>query len=338
MTGRVTLKDIADDTGLSISTVSRVLSNKGKISRKSVRKVFESAQRLNYPIFYTQAPTELRSSLSIALVTNFHPGEFHASFYNGFLEAAKGSGTWLALFHVERDRDKTIDLINSIKRKHFDAVVLYLPGFKKADYIELQNLNDAFPVVSAAPIATPAIDTVVFDNYSGGYLVAKYFHEQGFRKLGVIQGPSDELETHLRKNGFNDYCEQHGLEIVWKHKTDYELSSGKHAFKEFLSLSNKPEAIFFGNDALAIGFVNSAARHGLHIPADIAIAGYDNIPACEYVIPSITSVNTPHNQLGESIINLLKAKLKDPNSAKKTPISTTLVPVNLIERESSRAV
>jgi len=332
---KITLKDIAKDTGLSISTVSRALAKSGKISLPNVKKVFESAQRLNYPVVSNMAPFELRNSVYIALVTTFHPGEFYASFFNGFALAAKGSNIHFGLFNVCLKNDCTFRFLESIKKNQFDAAVLFLPGLAKQDYLDIINRVTGFPMISAAPIATPVMDSIVFDNYSGGHLMGKHFHEQGFRKIGIIQGPTSELETHLRKNGLINYCEQNELELVMTYHSDYNIASGKGAYEHYKGLKIKPEVIFACNDALATGFMHSAARDGLSIPTDVAIAGYDDIPICEYHNPTLTSIRTPYESLGKNILDHLSNQLS--NTAKHVPHSgsTKLIPVSLMAREST---
>lgn len=332
---KITLKNIAEDTGLSISTVSRALSQNGKISPKNVKKVFESAQRLNYPIYQHAAASKFRSNFYIALVTHFYPGEFYASFFDGFSQAAAGSNIHFGMFNVCDKNDSSLRFLDSIKRNHFDAAVIFLPGLSKNDYWEIINRVGDFPIVTTAPLATPVMDTIVFDNYSGGHLVAKHFHERGYRKIGSIQGPSSEVETHLRKNGLSDYCEQNGLDIIWNFKSDYDITSGKAAYEEFKLLKHKPDAIFAGNDALALGFMHSALRDGVSIPGDVAIAGYDDIPSCQYQNPTLTSVQTPYKALGQNVLDLLTEQLHKPDSVARHSGSSKLVPVKLIERESS---
>jgi DNA-binding LacI/PurR family transcriptional regulator len=335
MSKKVTLKHIAADTGLSISTVSRALSQSGMISLPNVRKVLDSAHKLNYPIRHASSPNELPDILYIAIITNFHPGEFFASFFHGFAKASEKSNIRFGLFHVGTKYEKCLSFIESIKKKRFDGAVLFLPGLSKSNYHDVIRRVQDFPMISAAPLATPVMDTVAFDNYSGGHLVAKHFHQKGYKKIGIIQGPATEVETHLRKNGLVDYCDQHGLQIVWNYKTDYDISSGKLAYKSFSALSNKPDAIFAGNDALALGFMHSAQRDNLRIPEDVAIAGFDDIPLCDYQNPTLTSIHTPYEKLGKNIIDLLVEQLSLGDKNMHHSGSTKLVPVSLIERESS---
>lgn len=331
---RTTLKDIAQDTGLSISTVSRALNRIGGISHESVIKVQESAYRLKYPIDDEHKLPEIHSTAQIALVTNFKPGEFYSSFYNGFLKAASHRNLHIALLNVNEKDGSLLSFIRLIK-KSFDAAVLFLPGLSKSDYQSLITDAGGFPMISAAPLATPVMDTIAFDNYSGGYLIAKHFHDRGYRKIGFIQGPTSKVETHLRKNGFLDYCDHHDLQLVWNFSTDYDISSGREAYTDFKNSDNKPEAIFAGNDSLAIGFIHAAIKDGCSVPGDVAIAGYDNIPMSEYQNPSLTTIDTPFTELGKHVLDSLSRVLSEPLNDFHHSGSTRLIPVRLVERESS---
>lgn len=332
---KITLKDIAEDTGLSISTVSRVLNKSGKISPKNEIRVFESAKRLNYPLNSGSSFNAEKTEIFIAVITHVHPGDFYSSFFNGFTKAALGTNVNFGLYNFSPEKEDGFKFIKSLHKNNFDAAVLFIPRLTKSDYQYLLKHSDNFPMVSAAPLATPIMDTISFDNYSGGHLVAKHFHEKGYKKIGVIQGPSTEIETYLRKNGLVDYCEQAGIEIVWNHKTDYHVSSGSKAFDEFILLENKPDAIFASNDALAMGFMHAAKNVGLNIPEDVAIAGYDDLMMCEYQNPTLTSVHTPYVELGKSILDHITDQINSTSNIIKHSGTTKLIPVKLMERLSS---
>jgi DNA-binding LacI/PurR family transcriptional regulator len=332
---KITLKDIAKDTGLSISTVSRALARKGKISSKNEKKIFESAHRLNYPLNNVSTPVSLRDNIYIALITRFHPGEFYASFYEGFDLASKNTNVNFGLFNVANKEKSNIDFIASVKQDLFDAAVIFLPTFSESDYHELiEEVGIEFPMISAAPLATPVMDTVAFDNYRGGHLVAKHFHERGYKKIGIIQGPTSKIEAQLRKNGLTDYCETNGLEVIWDYHTNYDLEEGQAAYEHFKSSANKPEAIFASNDALGVGFMQRAIRDGLSIPKDVAIASYDDLPICKYHHPTITSVHADYETLGANILDMLMERLHNEEPTPHTGF-TKLVPVTLNVRESS---
>lgn len=333
---KTTLKDIAEDTGLSISTVSRALSQTGKISRENEKIVFESAQRLNYPLASSRTPLELRETINIALVTRHFTGEFYASLFSGFDESTLNSKVRMNLISINFASSPLTQILTELDRNNFDAAVIFLPEFKAADYSNLLEATKGdFPLVSIAPIANPVMDTVAFDNYRGGYLVANHFEEMGYRKLGIIQGPVKQSEAMLRKNGFIDYIHASDtLELTWQHNGDYSFQHGKDAYDAFRELDDKPEAIFCSNDGMTLGFMHNAIRDGIHIPNDVAVAGFDDLPTCELYTPTITSVRTPYDLLGKKTIELITERLENPNETLHSGY-TSLVPVSLSVRESS---
>ncbi|PTM15328.1 MAG: hypothetical protein DA446_08825 [Bacteroidetes bacterium] len=332
---KVTLKDIAEDTGLSISTVSRALSRTGTISSKNEQKIFQSAQKLNYPLSNMDTPARLRKSIYVALITRFHPGEFYASFFDGFDNASKNSNVNFGLFSLANRKESDLEMILSLKNNLFDAAVIFLPSLTVNDYVEIiEKVGMDFPMISAAPMATPIMDTVAFDNYRGGHLVARHFHEQGYKRLGIILGPSDKMEAQLRRNGLTDYAENNGMEIVWEYPTNYDLTEGQAAYDNFKVSKHKPEAIFCLNDALAVGFMQRAFKDGIKIPRDVAVASYDDLPICQYHHPTITSVHPDYTTLGQNILKLLMDRMELGADTTHTGF-TRLVPVTLNVRESS---
>ncbi len=335
---KITLKDIAEDTGLSVSTVSRALSRTGKISKENEKKIFESAHRLNYPLSNIHTPIELRKSINIAIVTKHYTGEFYASLFEGFDQSTEDTKAAMSLISVSHVSSPMPQIVSELRKTHYDAAVIFLPEFKAADYKELlTSVSRDFPLVSIAPIANPVMDTVTFDNYRGGYIVATHFEERGHKKLGIIQGPVKQSEAMLRKSGFVDYIQASDkIDLVWQFNGDYSFQKGKEAYEDYkrLPASDKPEAIFCSNDGMTLGFMHSAIRDGVHIPDDISVAGFDDLPTCELYTPTITSVHTPYELLGKKTLELIFNRLEEKIDKHHVGY-TSLVPVTLSVRESS---
>ena len=332
---KVTLSDIAKETGFSISTVSRTLRGEGKISKKNERKILEAAERLEYPVnkFYQiQKKTE---NLFVAVITQFHIGEFYASFYDGFLQAAIKRNVNVGLFSVANDISRVDIFINKLYEKGFSAAVVFVPGLQTDDYKRiLEKTPVDFPIISCSNNIHPVIDTVTFDAYRGASLVAEHFRDNGYKTVGMIEGPGDsQPEARFRKNGFADFCTHHDeIEFIWSFPGNYQYESGTQAFEAFRKLKNKPRAIFAANDAMAMGFMEVARKAGYQFPQDIALAGYDNLPICESHYPTLTSVDTNFSRLAEVTIDTL---LERSHTFTSHQGMLSLVPVKLAVRESS---
>ena len=331
-----TLKQIANEAGVSVSTASRILRGDSKRDSKNVQRVMEAAKRLNYPVqakfaspFYDET-----NHLMVALITHFHTGEFYASLFHGMDEAAREAGFKLSLFHSESDAESIIAFIQELSFKSYDAAILFLPMLSEEDYREIQEqCPEEFTIISAAAVVNPVLDTVSFDSYRGGHYAGKHFEEHGYKDVGVVLGSTNRNESLLRKSGFTDFVDHHSnMNLVWQFIGDYTVESGRKAYRDYRRKRKKPRAIFLSNDYMTLGFMEEARRDGVIIPEQVALVGYDDLPICSYHYPSISSIHTDYKKLGTSAINLIRDKIK---SGEPHQGLLNIVPVNLKERQSS---
>lgn len=332
---KVTLKDISEDTGYSISTISRVLNGSQKISTKTRREVYHSAKKLNYPLQHSPNGDAFLDTLNIGLIlTRFDIGEFYASYYSGFNNAAEAQDIQLSLSVIDLPLKEAVKRITKLVTMKMDGLILFAPQYRREDYkLILEALPDKYPIVSNGLIENPVLTTVTFDGYSGGYSAAEHFHQRGYARCGMIRGAFDAIEARYRSNGFKDYIQKTaGMELIWNFGGDFSFESGKEAFKAFRELEEKPRAVFASNDEMGHAFIEEAIVEGYDIPADVAIVSYDDLPICERHHPGISSVHTDYQTLGEVTLEKLKDILTNPKQEKSV---LSLVPVDLIVRETS---
>lgn len=331
---KVTLSDIAEETGFSISTVSRTLRGQGKISKQNERLILEAAKRLNYPLQNNSGTHLNREDLFVALLTGFHTGEFYASFFEGFIKAGKVKNLDVSMFNAPSEVDEICSLIKRLRNSGYSSAVLMVPALHRGDYQQiLEQTPSDFPLISCSNIIHPVLDTVTFDAYRGASLVADHFAERGYKTVGFIEGPADKPEARYRKNGFIDTVKHaSNVEFIWSFPGEYMVKSGIKAFENFEKSEQKPRAVFAADDATALGFMESARAKGYKFPEDIALAGYDNLPMCEYHFPKLTSVNTNYEKLAEITLDVLMERLF--NSVPHQGL-VSMVPVDLVVRHSS---
>lgn len=333
---KVTLKDIATDTGYSVSTVSRVLNGSSKISQKTREEVLQSAEKHGYTTPRVRNAQNSTSTMNIALVgSGFHEGDFYVSFFHGLNQAAHQNNIRLFLLGVLDPREQIEEVVREITFNYYDGLILYIPEFTRADYEKVQSyLPKKFPVISNAFIENPVLTTITFDNYSGGYMAAKHFQDQEFQKVGIINGPKNRAESRFRSNGFLDYVsQQDSMDLTWVQNGDFTFEAGVEAFGHFHQLENKPQAVFACNDDMSNGFMEAAKQHGYNFPDDIALIGFDDLPLCRHNQPSISSVSTDFEELGQATMRIMREKLSNPNL--KTNM-VSFVPVSIAARESSQ--
>lgn len=225
---KVTLKDIAEETDYSISTVSRVLNGSKKISEKARREIYQTAKRLKYPIYRTRNGSKIVDSLKLFfVVTGFHIGEFYASMFNGLNNAAEKHNAQLSLISMQKSFDETLDSIQELSQ-NYEGLIIFAPEFHKQNYRKLKEvLPDKYPIVSNALIENPVISTVTFDSYSGGFLAGEHFRKKGYHTCGIIKGPFKKAESRYRSNGYRDYIFQAPeMELCWEFQGDFTFESG----------------------------------------------------------------------------------------------------------------
>jgi len=327
---RVTLKHISVDTGLSVATVSRTLSRRERRHTPNEEKIYASAQKLGYPLFIN---ADKNHQLSIALVMKLFEGEFYASLMNGFYKASESSVSEIVFSYVAKQNDNLVDDIINLSKKH-SGICLFLPSMTNNDYLKIKEGVGQYPIISLLPSQNPKIDTVCFDSYRGGYMLAKHFEEQGYKKFGYISGPPKRADALNRKNGFiNHIYENDDLELAWSFEGDFSSSSGKAAFEKFKNTGLKDIAIFGGNDHSCFGFMKAAIESGYKIPDDFMIAGYDNLSFCETFTPELTSIATDFHELGKKSIRIIE-NMAAENSDSFGNIS--MIPVTIKIRTSSQ--
>ena len=325
----MTLKHISDDTGLSIATVSRTLNRKRRRYSANEEKIYASARKLGYP-FFTNAGEN--GKVSIALVMKLFEGEFYSSLINGFYEASGNTDSEIVFSYVEKQNDNPVDDIISLSKK-YSGICLFLPSMTDNHYLKIKEKVGRYPIISLLPSKNPKIDTVCFDSYRGGYMMAKHFEERGYKKFGYISGPTRRADALFRKNGFlNHVHESNGLELVWSYEGDFSTNAGISAFAEFKKTGLKDIAVFGGNDYSCFGFMKAAIESGYKIPDDFIIGGYDNLSFCENFTPELTSVVTDFHELGKKAIRTIENLVTDNID---TVGQISMIPVGIKIRNSS---
>jgi len=325
---KVKLQEIADKVGVSVATVSRVLSKTKLRNTKTEIAVISVAKKLGYPYLPTKFKDEKLKN--IVFITQLEEGEFYLSLFKGFHETSIGTDYRFTLVSLKDKKQPISEIINTVKL--YDAGCIFLPSLNEEEYLRIKEGCYNIPIVSLAPIPTPIIDTITFDSYSGGNIMAKHFYELGFNNVGIIYGKPNLAEANNRKNGFLDFVNGHkSMRLLWEYDGDYGTKSGMKSFHDFKENGfNNNIAIFSCNDTMALGFLREATACRMNIPKDLKLSGYDDIPMCKNTIPSLTSITTNYRDIARQVISYFEQNTNDLKG------HLYLVPVSLAERNSTR--
>ena len=196
---RITLKHIADKTGYSISTVSRVLNGTNKISLDVQRRIVQVAEELEYPFNKNQIPMYSNGTKDVVLISELAHGEFYASAYTGYFNAAAKLDVNLSLVSANQHEKSLFDIITARIQHQVDGIALFVPTMEHKDYKKLlDDLNKAqvsIPIISNGLIENPIVPTITFDGYSGGFVAAECFDQRNMKKVGIVKGPLERQKV-----------------------------------------------------------------------------------------------------------------------------------------------
>ena len=324
------LKEISKITGYSISTVSRVLSNKISGNSKSAKEILAVARRLGYSKYRTAKPSNNRT-LDIALVTEHYSEEFYAYLYASF-DLICSNNDYSLTIHSIRHAHNISDQLTYLSQTH-DGIILFLPSLDLDGYKSTKKILHNYPTISIAPAFEVVFDTFTFDSYQGGTLAAKQLLKEGYKKFGVINGPRDKWEAALRKSGFTDTIYNAGFTIIWQYDGDYSFEAGEEAYHDIRNENLKNIGIFTSNDQMAVGFIHAALEHSQWKRGQYGIIGYDNILFSKIFFPKLTTIHTNIDHLASESLSHIARMIKAEVSVNALP-RKTLIPVSIRTRDT----
>lgn len=329
----VTIKDVAKEANVSITTVSRVLNDKPDVNDDTKKKIKKIIEELNYKPNDIARGLVLNKTNTIGLIIPDIANPFFPGVARGVEDIARKFNYSVIYSNTGNDKDKEKEAIELLKSKRVDGMIVSLSVNQKNKELLRRLKKEKFPVVQIdrkiPGVNTPA---VVVDNIKSAKDVVNYLKIQGHKDIGHITGDLEVIPSRDRLKGFKQALNELGLQLKneWIKKGDYSKDSGYNKMKEILSSKVKPTAVFAANDLMALGAYQAILEEGLQIPIDISIVGHDDIELTSLVTPKLTTVNQPKYKLGESAVELLVKKIKNIDSEYNDIVLST----ELIERDS----
>jgi LacI family transcriptional regulator len=331
-----TIIDIARAAGVSFKTVSRVVNREPGVSDKTRKQVEAVIARLNYqPNVWARA---LRSSRSYLIGMFSH--DVSRSYVNVVLVSAM-MGCQSAGYHVvveevpESPRALGKRMRSIVESVQLDGAILVPPVSDSV--VAMDVLAEAkIPFVRISPYAHLERGSGVrVDDRKAARAITEYLLGLGHRDIGFVCGPSSHAAAAERHRGFLDAMRAGGGNVrpEWIAKGGFTVESGVAAAEVLLSGSRLPTAVFAANDESALGFMSAAFRHGLVVPDDLSIVGFDDAPGAALAWPPLTTVHQPIDKMAGAATALLLAGIEHHE-----PRRTQMVDLNIVVRESARAL
>jgi LacI family transcriptional regulator len=336
---RATIKDVARIAGISTQTVSRVINDRPDVSPETRQRVLQVIMELDYQPSALARSLISQRSYTLGVVTAGLKYIGPSRTLNGITSMAEELKYALLLEEIPRFETEDIEpLLQDLLARHVDGIVWAVPevGDNRRWVDGLLN-GLRVPVVFLTMQTRPGITTVSVDNYAGGTLATQHLLDQGCQRIGHISGPPDWWEARQRKQAWQDTLKKAGLPVRDGHciEGNWSSSSGETAFTLLLETYPEMDAVFVGNDQMALSVLEIAHRRGLRVPQDLAVAGFDNMAESGYFWPALTTINHDQYELGcravQETVKQIEAAHRGENLM---PQNITLAP-ELVVRESS---
>lgn len=332
------LKQLADRTGLSISTVSRVLSGKAqgaRISDKTRDRVLKEARRQGIVINEVARGLRLRISKTVGLIIPDISNPFFATLARQVEHVSRARNYSVLLCDSEESTDVEAANVHLMTNRRVDGLIVAPVGGRQ-DHLEAAA--SIMPLVLIDRIL-PGVNVpcVASDNEGGGELAVRHLVAMGHRRIGCVQGLPASSTNAGRIQGFRKAAREAGLEIPdeWIAGEGYTLESAKRHATILLSSPDRPTAIVAMGNSLALGVLHAARDLGISVPEELSLVGFDDQPWAEWLTPPLTTIAQPVESLGASATELFFTRLeKFSGSGEAVAEETVTLPMFLIARGS----
>ncbi|GAQ24816.1 LacI family DNA-binding transcriptional regulator [Tepidanaerobacter syntrophicus] len=308
----ITIKDIAEKAGVSITTVSKIINKKDDdISDKTRNKVLKVIDEYNYIPSALATGLVTKKTNTIGLLLPDISNAFFAELARGVEDGANCEGYNVILCNTDDDPEKENQYLSVLKSKHVDGIVFLSTAL--SNHGEIRELNSkGFPVI----VLDRAFDdedilAVFIDNVMGGYLATKHLTEFGHEAIGCITGPLKPKLAIQRLEGYKKALKEAHIDFNEEliYEGNFKTKSGELGAKKLLKAG--ATAIFASNDMMAYGVYKAVHDEGLSIPYDISVVGFDDIFLSEILSPPLTSVKQPTYEMGIISAAMLIKKIKN---------------------------
>jgi LacI family transcriptional regulator, galactose operon repressor len=321
----VRLKDIADELGVSVVTVSRALRDRPDIAKDTKARILERVKRLNYrPNIAARSLVTGRSSLIGLIVPDLiHP--FFAEIAKGLSATLREKNYFVLMSSSESDPQLEQDEIEHMLAHHLDCFVV---ASCQKDTLSLRRIGEAGVPMVLIDRSFPGFSSnfVGIDDHKAGAMAAEHLINQGCKRIAHIRGPATNVGNN-RVAGCRDTLLKRGRSapdhfiVACGEASDSDGETrGSKAMEEILTLKPRPDGLFCFNDTIAVGAMVRALEAGLRIPQDMAFVGCGNFHYSSKLRVPLTSIDQRSREIGERAARMITHLLEKPSARKRTSI------------------
>lgn len=333
----ISIRDIALRAGVSHTTVSRALHDNPLISREVRKRIQQIALDMGYVPNEVAQSLKQRQTNSVGLVVTSIADPFVGRVVRGIEETAQTAHMNVILSVSDNQPEQEMAVIENFNRRRVDGIII---AASRLEIRDLQRLAKwPIPIVlinQQSEVPADGLTSVAIDDFSGAKMAVEHLLHLGHRRIGYIGAGNRPRSDHLRQEGYTAALRDAQVELCteWVRIADPEhryhsndVSDGQDLLNPLLS--SGISALLCYNDSIAIGALLACRQHGISVPQDLSIIGFDNIETSQYVTPALTTVHQPKLRLGQLAMEMLLERLAG------RAVENQLLPTELIVRESS---
>lgn len=337
MAENLTLEDIGRLAGVSRSTVSRVINHKSNVNPDVRERVLAVIERTGYsPNVLARSLVSGRTGvIGLVIPSGVHSlfeDPYFARLIQGVSTASNAAGNTLSLFIFQNEEEEAALYPRVVKSGVLDGLIL--TATRMADPLLARMALGEIPVIIVGRPDVDGLSYVDVDNRGGARTAAMHLADLGHERIGLIGAPVTTTAGLDRLSGFLEGLEERGLAVHpdLRQDGDYSTESGYRAMQRLLP--HRPDAVFAANDSMAAGALRALHEAGVRVPEDVALIGFDGLPASERAVPPLTTISQPVMETGARAVQMLNELIDEEPSEPLVEI----MPVELVVRGSCGAV
>jgi LacI family transcriptional regulator len=337
---RATIKEVASVAGVSTQTVSRVINERPDVSPETRKRVQEVIKELSYqPSALARSLISQRShTLGVVIAGLRHIGPSRT--LSGITSAAEEAGYSVLLKELPSyDTEEITPIFQAFLSRHVDGIIWAVPEVaENRKWVDNPPADIELPLVYLTMQPHDQLSIVTIDNYLGGRLAMSHLLGQGYRKIGHISGPLDWWEARQRMAAWKDCLTEAGLAVDEHHCVEgtWSAASGALAIEKLYNQYPKMDAIFVGNDQMALSVLQFFAEKQIRVPEDVGVVGFDNIAESGFFSPALTTVQQDQHSVASiavaEVIKIIESGWQERDRVEPRSI---VLPPTLVVRQSS---
>ncbi|MEN2768652.1 LacI family DNA-binding transcriptional regulator [Ornithinibacillus xuwenensis] len=333
----VTIKDVAKASGVSPSTVSRVIANNSRISEETKKKVRKAMKELGYHPNINARNLVAKSTKAIGVIM---PSSADKALQNPFFpEILRGIGSVIhdveysmSLSTGETEEEIFSEVQRMVYGSYVDGVILLYSRINDKVTNFLREQDFPFVIVGKPSDFESEITHVDNDNFRAGKEITNHLIEMGHKRIGFIGGSRDLFVTRDREDGYEAALQEAGIEECDSYKihTEFLKAGGSEAVEHLLSLQTPPTGLVVSDDLISLGMLSMLEKYGVRVPQDVSMVSFNNVYLSEITRPALTTVDINIYELGAQSAKALIEKAIN----KLEPAKRIIIPHRIVYRDS----